>query len=242
MISPFPVSLPLTSHPICPLPLPLCLYDVAPSPMYLLHPHCPGIPPCWGIKPSQDQGPPLSLMSYKAICYICSWSHGPFYVYILFRWWFSPWELWLVQLVDIVLPMCLQYSSTPSVLPWTLPLGSSVSVWWLVVSICIYVGRVLTESFREQSCQAPVSKCFLESAIVWGFGVYRWNPWWGGLWMIFPSVFVPPPLFFFCPCLSFGQAHFWVNNFEMGGWHLLSSYTFGNKANELEYYSIISHQ
>jgi hypothetical protein len=23
---------------------------------------------------------------------------------------------------------------------------------------------------------------------------------------------------FFCPCLSFGQEHFWVKNVEMGGW------------------------
>ena len=22
----------------------------------------------------------------------------------------------------------------------------------------------------------------------------------------------------FCPCSSFGQEHFWVKNFEMGGW------------------------
>lgn len=32
-----------------------------------------------GIKPSQDQVPPLPQMPDKAIlCYICSWSHGSF--------------------------------------------------------------------------------------------------------------------------------------------------------------------
>ena len=44
---------------------------------------------------------------------------------VLFGWWFSPWELWGVWLVDIVvLPMGLQTPSAPSVLPLTPPLGS----------------------------------------------------------------------------------------------------------------------
>ena len=44
----------------------------------------PGIPLHLGIKPSQDQGPLLPLMSNKAtLCYICSWSHGTFHVYSL---------------------------------------------------------------------------------------------------------------------------------------------------------------
>ena len=49
-----------------------------PSPSSLTHTlllPCPGIPLCWAIKPSQDQGPLLSLMSHKVIlCYICGWS------------------------------------------------------------------------------------------------------------------------------------------------------------------------
>ena len=37
-----------------------------------------------GIKPSQDQGPLLSLMSHNAIlCYICGWSHESLYFYSL---------------------------------------------------------------------------------------------------------------------------------------------------------------
>ena len=47
------------------------------SPTHPLLLPCPGIPLHWGIGPSHDQGPLLSLMSNKAIlCYICSWSHG----------------------------------------------------------------------------------------------------------------------------------------------------------------------
>jgi hypothetical protein len=52
-------------------------YEGAPPPTHLLSPHHPGIPLLWGIKPSQDQGPLLLLMSDNAIlCYICGWSHG----------------------------------------------------------------------------------------------------------------------------------------------------------------------
>jgi hypothetical protein len=47
---------------------------------------------------------------------------------VLFDWWFSPWELWEVGLVDVVvLPMVLQTSSAPSVLALTSPLKSPCS-------------------------------------------------------------------------------------------------------------------
>ena len=55
-------------------------------------------------------------------------------------WWFSLWELWMVQFVDIVLPIGLQFPSAPSVLLLALPLGSPCSVLWLTVSICICIG------------------------------------------------------------------------------------------------------
>jgi hypothetical protein len=42
----------------------------------------PGIPLPWGIGPSQDQGPLLTLMTTR-LCYICCWSHGSFHVYSL---------------------------------------------------------------------------------------------------------------------------------------------------------------
>ena len=91
---------------------------------------------------------------------------------VLLGWWFSPWELlggfWFV---DIVLPMGLQTPSAPSVLSLTPPLGMSCSVQWLAVSICLCICQALAEPLRRQLYQAPVSKHFLASAIVSGFGV-----------------------------------------------------------------------
>jgi hypothetical protein len=42
---------------------------------------------------------------------------------ILFGWWFSLWELWVAQLVDILLPTGLLYPSAPLVLPLPLCLS-----------------------------------------------------------------------------------------------------------------------
>jgi hypothetical protein len=122
----------------------------------------------------RTKGPLLSLMPDKAIlCHICNWSHGVLHI---FGWWFSPWELWGVQLVDIVvLPMGLQTPPAPSVFPLTPPLGTLCSIWWLAESIHIYIGQALAEPLRGQPYQAPVSKCFLASATVSGFGACRWD-------------------------------------------------------------------
>jgi hypothetical protein len=71
-------------YPISPLPHPLCFYEGAPPPTHPLLPHCSSIPLPWGIKPPQDQGSPLPLMSEKAIpCHICIWSHESLHVYSL---------------------------------------------------------------------------------------------------------------------------------------------------------------
>ena len=43
------------------------------------------------------------------------------------------------------------------------------------MSICICLSQVLAEPLREQLYQAPVSKYFLASAIVSGFGVWGWE-------------------------------------------------------------------
>ena len=134
---------------------------------------------------------------------------------IFFGWWFNPWELWLFRIVDIVLPMGLQSPSAPSVLPLALPLGSPGSVRWLTVSIYICIGQVLVEPLREQPYQAPVTKCFLASAIVSGLqAADGMNPYVGqtldGLFWSLCSIF--------CPCFSFGQEHFWIKNFEMCEW------------------------
>jgi hypothetical protein len=70
----FPFLIPLQKPPI-------------PSATLLTNPlliPCAGIPLHWGIEPSQDQGPLLSLMSHKAIlCYICSWSLESLHKYSL---------------------------------------------------------------------------------------------------------------------------------------------------------------
>jgi hypothetical protein len=64
----------------------LCPFLISPPKVPLSHPpslllthplllSCPGIPLHWGIEPSQEERPLLSLMSHKAIlCYICGWS------------------------------------------------------------------------------------------------------------------------------------------------------------------------
>lgn len=72
MLSPFPV--PPCKPPIHPLlfckpSIPstfLCFYEGAPPSTHSLPPHCPSIPLHWGIKPLQDQGPPLTLMPDQA--------------------------------------------------------------------------------------------------------------------------------------------------------------------------------
>jgi hypothetical protein len=47
----------------------------------------------------------------------------------------------------------------------------------------------LAKPLRRQLYQVPVSKHFLASAIVSGFGVYMWDgSLVGSLWMAFPSV------------------------------------------------------
>jgi hypothetical protein len=86
--------------------------------------------------------------------------------------------VWLVDIV--VLPMKLQTPSAPTVLALASPLGSPHLVQWLAAYICICVGQALAMPLRRQLYQAPVSKHFLASAIVSGFGVSRLNGSLGG--------------------------------------------------------------
>ena len=88
---------------------------------------------------------------------------------LLFGWCFSPWELWGLCLVDIVvLTMCY---NPLQLLLLTPPLGNPCSVQWLAGSICLCVCQALAEPLRRQLYQAPVRKHFLVSATVSGFGV-----------------------------------------------------------------------
>ena len=86
----------------------------------------------------------------------------------LFGWFFSPWELWRVWLIDIVVfPMELQTPSAPSVL-------------WLSVSIHLCICQALPEPLRRQLYQAPLSKHFLASTIVSEFVDCIWDESSGG--------------------------------------------------------------
>ena len=67
MLSPLQVSPPETPYPIPPASM-----RVAPPSTHPFLPSRPDIPLHWGIKPPQDQGLVLPLMSDKAIlCHIC---------------------------------------------------------------------------------------------------------------------------------------------------------------------------
>jgi hypothetical protein len=71
-------------EPLYPSPPPASMRVFLHPPTHPLLPTHPGIPLCWGIEPSQDQGPLLPLMPDKAIlCYICGWSHESLHVYSL---------------------------------------------------------------------------------------------------------------------------------------------------------------
>jgi hypothetical protein len=75
---------------------------------------------------------------------------------VVFGWWFSPCELWLVQLVDIVLPMGLQSPSVPSVLPYLFHWGPHAQFdgcLWASASVLVRV----VEPFWGQLYQTPFS-------------------------------------------------------------------------------------
>ena len=176
-----------------PYPIPPCFCDSV-SP--LTHPLLP---------PTLDSptlGHLLSLHRTKDLC--SHWCLPRLYMQlelcVLLGWWLSPWELWGIWLVDIVvLPMGLQTPSAPSVLSLTPPLGTPCSVQWLAVSICLCICKALAGPLRRQLYQAPFSKHFLASTIVSGFGDYIWDESVSGtvsalhfVFIFFPWVFCSP--------------------------------------------------
>jgi hypothetical protein len=102
------------------------------------------------------------------------------------------------------------FSPSPNSSIW----GSPGSVKWLAANIYICIGQALAETPRRQLYQTPVSKQFLESAIVSRFGVCIWDGSPGGVVSGWP--FLQSLLHSF-PYISFRQEQFWVNIFEMGG-------------------------
>jgi hypothetical protein len=183
MLSPFPVSLHprnTLSHPPSPY-----FYEGVHSPTPTLT-SLPLISPHWGIYwvfTGQRTSPPIDAWQGHPLLYMQMES------YVLFCWWFSPWEFWGVWLVDIVvLPMGLQTPSTTSVLSLTHLLGTPHSVGW---NTCLCICKALAESPRRQSYQAPFSMHFLASTIVSGFGNCIWNESPGGSvsgWSFFQSL------------------------------------------------------
>jgi hypothetical protein len=149
MLSPCLVS-PL--KPPYPIPLSSGFYKSVPPPTHLLPLPQPGIPLHCGIKPSQDQGPLLPLISEKAIlCYICRL--GPLGHSLLGG--LGPWRSgefgWLILLF-------LLWSFKPLQLLQTVPpLGILWSVQWLAASIYLCICHALTKPLRRELYQVPAS-------------------------------------------------------------------------------------
>lgn len=164
----FPFPLPPT--------LPPSFYEHAPIAICPLQLQRPDITLHWGNKPSQDQGLFLPLMlDYAILCHICGCSHGSLHVYSLVGGLVpaSSGGVWMVDIV--ILPMVLQTPSVPSVFSLKPPLGSPRSVQWLTATILICISRTLAEHLRRHLYLSPVTKLFLTSAIVTGFGGCNWD-------------------------------------------------------------------
>jgi len=86
--------------------------------------HHSSITLCWHIKPSQDYvpHPPIDIKQVHTLLHMLleSWFH----LCTFLGWCSRPWEHWVVQEVDIVLSMGLQFPSTPLVLSPAPPPGS----------------------------------------------------------------------------------------------------------------------
>jgi hypothetical protein len=98
-----------------------------------------------------------------------------------------------------------QASSAPSALSLILPLRTLCSVQWLAVSIHLCICQVLAEPLKRQKYQTPVSKHFLASIIVSGFGNCIWGAspggavsWWPFLQSLFHTFSLYLLLWVFC--------------------------------------------
>jgi hypothetical protein len=113
-------------------------------------------------------------MPKKAILYyICNWSYGSLYVYslvgVLVRGSFGGligW--WCCTSYRVANPFS---SFTPFLTP---SLWTPCSIQWLAVTLRFFTCQVLTEPFRKQLYQPPVSMHFLAFTIVSGFGDCIW--------------------------------------------------------------------
>ena len=83
--------------------------------------------------------PPIDARQCHPLLHMCLELWMP--LCVLFNWWFSPWELWRIWLVDIVvLPMGLQTPSASSVLSQLLHCGPNAQFnGWLKASTSVLV-------------------------------------------------------------------------------------------------------
>jgi hypothetical protein len=91
---------------------------------------------------------------------------------VLLDCWFRPWEPWLGFSYGVANPFSSFSPFSNS------SIGDPVhahSVQWLAESICLCICQTLTEPFRRQVYQAPVSKHFLASTIMSVFGDCIWD-------------------------------------------------------------------
>jgi hypothetical protein len=148
MLSPFPVSPP---HTPIPSHLPLLLWGYSSSHLSIL------ISPPWHsptvghhVFTGQRASSPIDIWQGHLLLYM--WLEPWVPPCVFFCWWFSPWEIWGIWLVGIVvLPMGMQTPSAPSVLSLTPPLGATCSVQWLVYSL-YFLNRIMqcsTENFNS---------------------------------------------------------------------------------------------
>ena len=133
---------------------PTCLHK-GPSPStHPLQPHYPRISLNWGIKPSQEQGPPHPLIADKAIlCCICSWNHRSLHVYFLIGGLVSG-----SSGVSGLLTLFFLWGCKPLQLLQSFPISSiwvPCSVWWLAASILICIDWTLAQPLRWQLYLGP---------------------------------------------------------------------------------------
>ena len=93
--------------------------------------------------------------------------------------------------------------------------NSSIEIPNLCPMICL--SQLLIGPLRGPPCQAPACKHISNASVIMlGISAHPWARSQVGTvteWPFFESL-----LHFFCPCISFGQEQFWVNNIKDGWW------------------------
>ena len=125
---------------------------------------------------------------------------------VLFGWWFSPWELgqrgagWLILLFFL-------WGYKPLSSYNLCPLGSLCSVQCLAVCLSASVLVKFCQGLSVDSYTWLLSVTTYCLVLVSADGM---DPWWGSVWMAFPSVSAP----LFVPAFLFDRR---INTFEVGG-------------------------